>query len=161
MSILQSTISADIAGKRRLGLIFICFHQFEIRPDGGQKEFLQLRTVEQFPGRAVQATQLGYEFRIWKIKNRRIRIRNLRRTTAGKEERDRNRLTSTAKFTRQFKADDRAHAVPQNANAGGISGIMASAKAVISGLYCLNGGSPMRVARPGKHASESAACGVK
>ena len=29
-----------------------------------------------------------------------------------KEERDRDRLTSTAKFTRQFKADDRAHAVP-------------------------------------------------
>src|SRR6478672_12468994 len=111
MSILQSTISADIAGKRRLGLIFIGFHQFEIRPDGGQKQFLQLRTVEQFPGRAVQAAQLGYEFRIWKIENRRIGIGNLWRASSGKEQCKWSRLVSTAKFTCKFKADERAHAV--------------------------------------------------
>src|SRR5579871_1346274 len=111
MSILQSAISTDIAGKRWLGLILICFHQFEIRPDGGQKEFLQLRTVEQFPGRAVQAAQLGNEFRFRKIERRRIGIGNLWRATSGNEQCKRSRLASTPKFTCKFKADDRAHAV--------------------------------------------------
>src|SRR5438309_2284895 len=104
MSILQSTISANVAAKRRLGFILICFHHFKIRSDGRQKQFPELRTLEQFPGRAVQAAQLGYEFRIWKIENRRIGIGNLWRTTSGNEQCKRSRLASTAKFTCQFKA---------------------------------------------------------
>ena len=86
MGILQSTISADIAAKGRLGFILICFHQFEISPDGRQKKFFQLRTIEQFLWRSIQAVQLGYELRIRKIENRRIGIGNLRGATPGKEQ---------------------------------------------------------------------------